>query len=295
MRCDYQVRDVAPYINWIYFFHAWGFEPRYAEVANLHDCEACRRSWQASFPSEVERNKAEEAAKLFLETRRMLRELDGRMRVQTAFRLCVANSDGNDLLLDDVRLPLLRQQASTSPDGICLCLSDFVRPLDAGVPDKVGVFAASVDDLTEVSSTNDDYHLLLTQTLSDRLVEAGVELMHLEVRKSVWGYSPNEDLPVAALHAEAFQGIRPAVGYPSLPDQSINFILDRLLDFSSIGVRLTEHGAMHPHASVSGLMFAHPAARYFSIGSIGEDQLADYAARRGMTTETIRRFLNRNC
>ena len=225
----------------------------------------------------------------------MLRELDGRMRVQTAFRLCVANSDGNDLLLDDVRLPLLRQQASTSPDGICLCLSDFVRPLDAGVPDKVGVFAASVDDLTEVSSANDDYHLLLIQTLSDRLVEAGVELMHLEVRKSVWGYSPNEDLPVAALHAEAFQGIRPAVGYPSLPDQSINFILDRLLDFSSIGVRLTEHAAMHPHASVSGLMFAHPAARYFSIGSIGEDQLADYAARRGMTIETIRRFLHRNC
>lgn len=295
MRRDYQVRDVAPYINWIYFFHAWGFEPRYAEVANLHDCEACRRSWQASFPSEVERNKAEEAAKLFLEARRMLRELDSRMRVQTAFRLCVANSDGNDLLLDDVRLPLLRQQASTSPDGICLCLSDLVRPLDAGVPDKVGVFAASVDDLTEVSSANDDYHLLLIQTLSDRLVEAGVELMHLEVRKSVWGYSPNEDLPIAALHAEAFQGIRPAVGYPSLPDQSINFILDRLLDFSSIGVRLTEHAAMHPHASVSGLMFAHPAARYFSIGSIGEDQLADYAARRGMTTETIRRFLNRNC
>ncbi len=295
MRRDYQVRDVAPYINWIYFFHAWGFEPRYAEVANLHDCEACRRSWQASFPSEVERNKAEEAAKFFLEARRMLRELDGRMRVQIAFRLCVANSDGNDLLLDDVRLPLLRQQASTSPDGICLCLSDFVRPLDAGVPDKVGVFAASVDDLTEVSSANDDYHFLLIQTLSDRLVEAGVELMHLEVRKSVWGYSPNEDLPVAALHAEAFQGIRPAVGYPSLPDQSINFILDRLLDFSSIGVRLTEHAAMHPHASVSGLMFAHPAARYFSIGSIGEDQLADYAARRGMTIETIRRFLNRNC
>lgn len=295
MRRDYQVRDVAPYINWIYFFHAWGFEPRYAEVANLHDCEACRRSWQASFASEVERNKAEEAAKLFLEARRMLRELDGRMRVQTAFRLCVANSDGNDLLLDDVRLPLLRQQASTSPDGICLCLSDFVRPLDAGVPDKVGVFAASVDDLTEVSSANDDYHLLLIQTLSDRLVEAGVELMHLEVRKSVWEYSPNEDLPVAALHAEAFQGIRPAVGYPSLPDQSINFILDRLLDFSSIGVRLTEHAAMHPHASVSGLMFTHPAARYFSIGSIGEDQLADYAARRGMTIETIRRFLNRNC
>lgn len=295
MRRDYQVRDVAPYINWIYFFHAWGFEPRYAEVANLHDCEACRRSWQASFASEVERNKTEEAAKLFLEARRMLRELDGRMRVQTAFRLCVANSDGNDLLLDNVRLPLLRQQTPTSPDGICLCLSDFVRPLDAGVPDKVGVFAASVDDLTEVSSANDDYHLLLIQTLSDRLVEAGVELMHLEVRKSVWGYSPNEDLPVAALHAEAFQGIRPAVGYPSLPDQSINFILDRLLDFSSIGVRLTEHAAMHPHASVSGLMFAHPAARYFSIGSIGEDQLADYAARRGMTIETIRRFLNRNC
>ena len=113
----------------------------------------------------------------------------------------------------------------------------------------------------------------------------------MEVRRSIWGYAPDEKLSVAELLREDFQGIRPAVGYPSMPDTSVNFIIDRLIDLKQIGIRLTESGAMKPHASVSGLMFAHPKAHYFELGRIGEDQLRDYARRRGLPVELIRRFL----
>ena len=102
--------------------------------------------------------------------------------------------------------------------------------------------------------------------------------MHEYVRKEAWGYAKDENLGIADLLVEKYQGIRPAVGYPSLPDQSVNFLLDELLDMKQIGISLTENGAMYPHASVCGLMFSHPASEYFSVGKIGEDQLEDYAA-----------------
>ena len=140
----------------------------------------------------------------------------------------------------------------------------------------------------------DDYKRMLVQTLSDRLAEATAEKLHEDVRKKLWGYAPDENLSVKDLHNEKYQGIRPAVGYPSLPDQSVNFLLDELLDMKQIGISLTENGMMKPHASVCGLMFAHPASRYFSIGKIGEDQLADYAARRGMSIEETKKFLAAN-
>ena len=118
--------------------------------------------------------------------------------------------------------------------------------------------------------------------------------MHEYVRKTAWGYAPDECLSIPDLLAEKFQGIRPAVGYPSLPDQSVNFLLDSLLDMKQIGITLTENGAMRPHASVCGLMLSHPASHYFSIGQIGEDQLNDYARRRGLPVETARKFLAAN-
>ena len=140
----------------------------------------------------------------------------------------------------------------------------------------------------------DDYKRMLVQTLSDRLAEATAEKLHEDVRKKLWGYATDENLSIKDLHNEKYQGIRPAVGYPSLPDQSVNFLLDELLDMKQIGISLTENGMMKPHASVCGLMFAHPASRYFSIGKIGEDQLADYAARRGMSIEETKKFLAAN-
>ena len=140
----------------------------------------------------------------------------------------------------------------------------------------------------------DPYKHLLVQTLSDRLAEAATEKMHEYVRKEAWGYAKDENLSIPDLLVEKYQGIRPAVGYPSLPDQSVNFILDEILDMKQIGIHLTENGAMYPHASVCGLMFAHPAAEYFSVGKIGEDQLEDYARRRGKSTEEMRKFLAAN-
>ena len=107
----------------------------------------------------------------------------------------------------------------------------------------------------------------------------------------MWGYAPHEQFTLEELFAERYQGKRPAVGYPSLPDQSFNFLLDEVLDFSSIGVSLTENGAMVPHASTSGLMLSHPATRHFSVGDVGQDQLADYARRRGMKIEEVQKFL----
>ena len=118
--------------------------------------------------------------------------------------------------------------------------------------------------------------------------------MHMYLRKEVWKYAEKENLSIAEILSGKFQGIRPAVGYPSLPDQSIIFLLDDLLDMKQIGITLTENGAMHPHASTAGIIIAHPKARYFSVGKIGNDQLNDYARRRGMPVEQIRQFLLSN-
>jgi cobalamin-dependent methionine synthase I len=301
---EYEIRELTPYISWVYFFHAWGFQPRFAAVMGVHNCVACSAGWVASFPKE-DRPKAAEALKLFREAQQTLQLMDGRYRVRTACRLCHADADGDDLLLDGHRLPLLRQQSRRPGDGgdkPFLCLSDFVRPLSMarddepwpGVANTVGVFASTIDADAEASAADDPYRHLLVQTLSDRLAEAATEKLHEYVRKEMWGYAPDEHLSIPQMLLEKFQGIRPAVGYPSLPDQSVNFIIDELLDLGSIGISLTENGAMKPHASVCGLMFAHPAAEYFAVGRIADDQLHDYARRRGISADDVRKFLSAN-
>ena len=250
--------------------------------------------WLTGF-AEEDRPKASEAIQLFKEANRMLNELDTAYQTHGVVNIMDANADGDDLLLNSKRFPLLRQQtAKLKEDDPFLCLSDFVRPLSSGITDKVGAFATTVDAEMERRYAEDDYKRMLVQTLSDRLAEATAEKLHEDVRKKLWGYAPDENLSVKDLHNEKYQGIRPAVGYPSLPDQSVNFLLDELLDMKQIGISLTENGMMKPHASVCGLMFAHPASRYFSIGKIGEDQLADYAARRGMSIEETKKFLAAN-
>lgn len=293
MKIQYRIHRLVDYINWIYFFHAWGFQPRYAGIADIHGCDVCRALWLRDFPEE-ERAKAAEAMQLHKEALRMLNRWDPMYTVTGGFRLFEAYADGDDLLLDGTRFPLLRQQHTRQPDDPYLCLSDFVRPLEDGIPDTVGAFATTVDPAMEESEPDDPYQRMLAQTLCDRLAEAAAECLHEEVRKVHWGYAPNEQFTMKQLHQEAFQGIRPAVGYPSLPDQSVNFLLSRLLDYESLGIRLTENGMMVPHASVSGLMFAHPQARYFAVGKIGEDQLAEYAQRRRMPVDRLRKFLSAN-
>lgn len=323
----YPVREVVPYINWIYYFHAWGMEPRFAAVADIHDCPSCRASWIASFPT-AEQPKAREAAKLYDEAKQLLRQWADEPICHALFLLAEAYSEGDDIIVDNrIRIPFLRQQ-HVGRSGYTLCLSDFIRGAHREDEDKnsknntlhtkpytlnptptndiantIGLFATTVSQPplnahlsspnSQLSSPNLDYVDLKVQlsTLSDRLAEATAEKMHEEVRKHYWGYAKDEQLTMRELHEERFQGIRPAVGYPSLPDQSINFLIDELLPLSEIGITLSENGAMSPHCSVSGLMFAHPKAHYFSVGSISEEQLLDYARRRGITPDQAKKFL----
>lgn len=301
----YDIADVAPYINWVYFFHAWGFEPRYAAVSRVHGCYACRAAWRATFPV-ADRAKASEAARLFDDAQHLLDRLASEaLHTHALLLLAPCNADGDDIILyaDDAgchthmaaakpvfRLAFLRQQQPL-PGEPCLCLADFVRP--APTPDRIGIFAAAADAAIEERHPDDQYRHLLCQTLADRLAEATAECLHLHVRKELWGYAPDEHLTMADLHAERFQGIRPAVGYPSLPDQSLIFDIDRLLHLADIGISLTTSGAMRPHAAVSGFMLAHTQARHFAVGRITDEQLADYARRRNTTPEALRPFLAR--
>ncbi len=270
MKITYDIADVAPYINWAYFYFAWGMH-------NKPDGEKRELRQEA------------EAA---------LADIAGSYHTYALFQLFDANSDGDDVLISGngvggayIRIPFLRQQ---QPDSDFRCLSDFVRPSSLGQKDKVGVFATTVDLGLETDFDRDDYRKMMMQLLADRLAEATAERMHEEVRRHYWGYASDERLTIREMQQEYFQGIRPAVGYPSLPDTSLNFVIDSLLDMKQIGIRLTESGAMKPHASVSGLMLAHPESRYFSVGKIGEDQLRDYAHRRGLPVEVCRRFLAAN-
>ena len=290
---EYDIHELAEYINWIYFFHAWGFQPKYSSIADIHGCDGCRAMWLVSFKEE-ERPKASEAMQLHKEAMRMLNSLDGRFKVYAMYRLMDANSDGDNIIMEGKTFPLLRQQTRVNDSDPFLCLSDFVRPADSGIKDTVGCFATTIDPEMEKEFEDDDYKHMLCKTLAERLAEAAAEKIHETIRKSVWGYAPDENLSVKELLNEKYCGIRPAVGYPSLPDISVNFLLDELLDMKRIGITLTENGMMHPHASVSGLMFAHPKSIYFSIGKIDEAQLADYAGRRGKTVDEMRKYLRAN-
>lgn len=262
----YDISQLRAYINWPYFFFAW----------------------QVKDPSEKERLRQE--AEAFLDT------LEGKYHAHALFLLLDAYSDGDDIIVsDDRRIPMLRQQEVGSGYR---SLADYVAPLDSAdtssLTSKIGLFATSVDMGLETDFSSDAYQKMMAQLLADRLAEASSEVLHEQVRKQLWGYAPDENLSIADMLIEKFQGIRPAVGYPSLPDTSLNFVLDGLLDMKQIGIRLTESGAMKPHASVSGLMLAHPEARYFNLGKIGEDQLRDYARRRGLPIEICRKFLAGN-
>lgn len=198
---------------------------------------------------------------------------------------------GEAVMVGDERIDMLRRQSKKEGEP-ALSLCDFVAPEN----DFVGVFAVTIDAtvikmIEQSRKVGDDYRAMLLQTLTDRLVEAGTEWLHKYVRTSLWGYADNEPENPENLLRQYYQGIRPAVGYPSLPDQSVIFQLDKLMDLQEIGISLTENGAMSPASSVCGLMIAHPDSRYFVLGEIGEDQRADYARRRSLTPEDLRKYI----
>ena len=268
-KLQYNISEVEPYINWLYFYHAWGLsgKPQEEKLRMRREAEQLLRSWE------------------------------GKYHTQGLVGLFEAYSEEDDIVLNQTfRLPLLRQQHPSAPGAPNLCLADFIRPATASasldeIGGKIGVFCATVDQEIVEEYKHDEYLGMMAQLLCDRLAEATAELLHLQTRKEFWGYAPDEQLTPDQLHREEYQGIRPAIGYPSLPDTSFNFLIDQLLDMKQVGIRLTETGMMTPHSSVSGLMFAHPKARYFDLGKIGEDQLRDYARRRGIPEVLMRRFL----
>lgn len=290
----YDLHDVHEYINWIYFFHSWNFQPRFASVAELDGCPACNAAWIESF-DESERNKAAEAIKLYNDALAMLRMHDGEFKVRVRYSLYNACSDMDDVIIDNsFRIPFLRQQKPEPGKDYCLCLADFLPDTGSGKHDILGVFATTVDKDMENTYPDDMYKSMIMKILAERAAEAATEKCHEYIRKKTWGYAPNENLSIKELLVEEYDGIRPAVGYPSIPDHTINFIIDKLINFSEIGLEVTENGAMRPSASVSGFMFGNPHSRYFSIGHITEEQLADYAGRRGLEVSEISRFLSKN-
>lgn len=261
----YSIEELVQYIDWSYFLHAWGINPIAKESAT--------------------------AKEVIRDAHTMLNKLNGRYSTHALFALYDAKGEGDNIIIEGTMLPLLRQQHS-APDKPNLCLSDFVSPHG----DKVALFATTVDSTFGEEYSSDDYLRIISSALADRLAEATAILMHCTVRRSkeLWGYAPEERAGIEELKREEHIGIRPAVGYPSLPDQSIIFIIDNLLQLKDIGIKLTPNGAMHPHSSVCGIMLQHPLARYFAVGSISEEQLHDYSLRRGINHDKLKKYLAKN-
>ncbi|MDF1565466.1 MAG: methionine synthase [Deltaproteobacteria bacterium] len=283
----WSLRDIARYIDWQYFFVSWGIKGRFPEL--LDDPQ-----------------KGPAAKELFAAAKQMLEKLvrEQRIRARARYAFLPAASVGDDVVLytdesrkqERMRLSFLRQQRP-GPQGCCLSLADYVAPVGSGLADHLGAFVVTaglgVSDLvTAYEAAGDDYDAIMVKVLADRLAEAFAELLHERVRHE-W-YARGEELPTSELIAEHYRGIRPAIGYPACPDHSEKQKLFELLAPEEIGVELTENGAMSPAASVCGLYFQHPEARYFNVGLVGEDQVQDYSARKGRSIQETERWLASN-
>ena len=304
----YRISELIPFINWLYFYHAWGLsgKPKADKEKIKQEALQMLASWEEKYHTHAIFKLFEVGSEgddliFFLPSTSEANGISGTSEANGISGTSGGNgtpgtsgieSNGIEEKKEkNLRFPMLRQQHPSAPGEPNLCLADFIRPLSQGIRDQIGVFCTSVDGTIIDVYRHDDYLNMMAQTLSDRLAEATAEKLHEEVRKEYWGYAPDENLTIEQQHREEYQGIRPAIGYPSLPDTSANFLIDQLLDMKQAGIRLTETGMMTPHASVSGLMFSHPKARYFELGKIGDDQLRDYARRRGVPVELMRRFL----
>ncbi|NLC50143.1 MAG: methionine synthase, partial [Bacteroidales bacterium] len=295
-----KIEDIVPYINWKFFFPAWNLSAKFASVKNISMCGHCKAQWFAAF-NEGEREKAMEASKLYDDAQVLLKkiiDLDAEY-IKAVFVIGEAYSENDTVYIDNVPFAMLRQQKKSNKDHY-LSLADFVTPKSANKKDYLGAFAvtagAGADYLmNKYKTSGDEYSALVLQSLLDRLAEGATEWLHEKIRKEYWGYDSSEELTIPEMFAVKYSGIRPAVGYPSIPDQSINFDLhNNLLQSDEIGISLTENGLMSPNASVSGLIFAHPEAKYFAIGAISDEQANDYMQRRGMETELSKKYLAAN-
>jgi 5-methyltetrahydrofolate--homocysteine methyltransferase len=275
------VKELREYIDWTFFFTAWELKGRYPAILDHPQHGAAAREL------------FEHAVELLDEIER-----DGSITPRGIYGFFPASAEADDLVLEDgTRFHLLRQQVDHGDDRPNRSLADYVAPSETGLADHIGAFAVTAgigaDELAaRFEADHDDYRAIMTKALADRLAEAFAEHLH-EVARHDW-YETGPKLSQDDLREERYRGIRPAFGYPACPDHSEKRTLFRILDAPSVGIALTETCAMTPAASVSGLYFAHPAARYFNVGRIGRDQVADYARRKGIDVAEAERWLSPN-
>ena len=290
-----RLEDLIPYIDWTFFFAAWELKGR--------------------FPGILEHPRYGAAARELYDAARALLDRIVRDRLLTprgVYGFWPANTEREDIVVyaptehrgaegpgsSILRFNMLRQQEKISAGTPNLSLADFIAPLESGVGDFIGAFAVTAGHgvaelVAEFERDHDDYHAIMVKALADRLAEAFAEFLHARARRD-WGYGSAEQLTSADLIAERYRGIRPAFGYPACPDHSEKGKLFDLLNAGRAGITLTDSFAMAPAASVSGLYFAHPVARYFTVGRLGRDQIEDYAARKGLSVAEVERWLAPN-
>ncbi|MCG3755601.1 methionine synthase [Amycolatopsis sp. Poz14] len=274
-------------------------EPSIPELREMIDWQFLFLAWElkGKYPAILDQPVARE---LFDDANQLLDEIieNGSFTARGAYAFWPAHSEGDDILLDgeysDWKFPMLRQQTQ-KPDGRAnRCLADYIAPVGSG--DHLGGFAVGIHGAEDLAARyeaeHDDYRAIMVKALADRLAEAFAEYLHLEARRR-W-FEPDVQPDLADLHAERFRGIRPALGYPASPDHSEKKDLFELLGADELGIGLTESYAMTPAAAVSGLIFAHPESRYFTVGRLGRDQMEDYAARRGEELSEVERWLRPN-
>lgn len=285
---NYDLGEIAEYIDWTPFFRTWELAGKYPEI--LEDSVV-----------------GEQAKNLLEDAKEMLKKIisekwltaKGVIGIWSANTIedtieVYKNGTGSEVL---TRFRTLRQQGEKSANVPNISLSDFIAPQETGIADYIGGFAVTTGIgiekwIKKFEDEHDDYNKIMLQSLADRLAEAFAELMHKKVRTEYWGYDKSESLDNEELIKEKYRGIRPAPGYPACPDHTEKITLFKLLDAEkNTGIKLTESLAMHPASSVSGLYFAHPDSRYFGVGKIGKDQVEDFAKSKGMSLEDAERWL----
>ena len=285
---DYSLEEISKVIDWTPFFQTWELAGRYPKILD-------------------DKVVGEAARNLFADAQAMLRKLidEKWLRANGVMGIFPANSVGDDVEVytDESRTTVLktfrflRQQAVKPEDRDNYCLADFIAPKSSGVRDYLGAFAVTagigIDERLEAYEVkHDDYDSIMLKALADRLAEAFAELLHMRVRRELWGYATDERCSVDELIDEKYRGIRPAPGYPACPDHTEKGdLFDLLAAPSNAGITLTDSFAMLPTAAVSGFYFSHPQSRYFAVGKIDRDQVQDYATRKGWDLETAERWL----
>lgn len=288
---DVDLQKLRDFIDWTPFFLTWQLSGKFPAILNHPEVGI-------------------EARKVYQDANKMLDLMIGSRKVtgRAIFGLFPANSEGDDIVVytdesrssEKCRLYNLRQQLQLRNNVPNCALGDFIAPVASGVADYIGAFAVSTgfgadEFATEFAIAHDDYSSIMVKALADRLAEALAEYLHQQVRKEYWGYATDENLDNEALIREAYQGIRPAPGYPACPEHTEKGTLFNMLNVTEeIGLELTESYAMWPGAAVSGWYFAHPDSKYFAVGKIGSDQLADYAERKGFSDAEAQSWLAPN-